>query len=50
MSFLLFLIFSPQQNWRIGQNKFCLEKRGVGKGRGGRRRRENGPNNVYTYE
>jgi hypothetical protein len=30
MSFLLSLIFSLQQNWRRGQNRFCLEVRGVG--------------------
>jgi hypothetical protein len=35
MSFLLSLMFSLQQNWRRGQNRFCLEARGVGKrGRG----------------
>jgi hypothetical protein len=32
---------SLQQNWRKGQNRFCLEVRGVGK---------NDPNNVCTYE
>jgi hypothetical protein len=30
MSFLLFLTLSLQQNWRRGQNRFCLEARGVG--------------------
>jgi hypothetical protein len=44
---------SLQQNWRRGQNKFCLEvRRGereqTGKGVGARGR--NGPNNVCTYE
>jgi hypothetical protein len=29
MSFLLYLVFSIHQNWRKGQNKFCLEARGV---------------------
>jgi hypothetical protein len=33
---------SLQQNWRKGQNKFCLEARGVGV--------RNDPNNVCTYE
>jgi hypothetical protein len=39
-----------QQNWRKGQNIFCLEGRGVGErervGGGGR----NGPSNACTYE
>jgi hypothetical protein len=30
MSFLLLLMFSLQQNWRRGQNRFCLEAREVG--------------------
>jgi hypothetical protein len=39
---------SLQQNWRKGQNRFCLEA-------GRERERErvggrNGPNNVCTYE
>jgi hypothetical protein len=42
---------SFQQNWRKGQNRFCLEARGdrgerEEMGAGGR----NGPNNVCTYE
>jgi hypothetical protein len=42
---------SLQQNWRKGQNRFCLEVRGVGKrGRGQGAGRRNGPNNVWTYE
>jgi hypothetical protein len=43
------LISSLQQNWRKGQNRFCLEVRG---GRGEREEagRRKGPNNVYTYE
>jgi hypothetical protein len=39
LSFLLLLMFSLQQNWRRGQNRFCLEVRGTwgeGKGSGGR--------------
>jgi hypothetical protein len=27
LSFLLSLMFSLQQNWRRGQNRFCLENR-----------------------
>jgi hypothetical protein len=30
MSFLLLLMSSLQQNWRRGQNRFCLEAREVG--------------------
>jgi hypothetical protein len=42
---------SLQQNWRKGQNRFCLEVRQgggerEGLGLGGR----NDPNNVCTYE
>jgi hypothetical protein len=36
MSFLLLLISTLQQNWRKGQNRFCLEVRGLG-GDGGAR-------------
>jgi hypothetical protein len=48
MAFLLSLMLSLQQNWRRGQNRFCLEARGVSGGQeaGGR----DGPNNVYTFE
>jgi hypothetical protein len=38
------LISSHQQNWRKGQNSFCLEARGRGAGR------KNDPNQVCTYE
>jgi hypothetical protein len=41
---------SLQQNWRKGQNRFCLEVRGRGRGRGQGARRRNDPNNVCTYE
>jgi hypothetical protein len=42
---------SLQKNWRRGQNKFCLELRGVGeRGKGWGAGETNGPNNVYTYE
>jgi hypothetical protein len=30
-----YLMFSFQQNWRRGQNRFCLEARGLGGGKGG---------------
>jgi hypothetical protein len=51
MSFLLLLISIVQKNWRKGQNRFCLEEKGVEgiewmQRVGGR----NGPNNVCTYE
>jgi hypothetical protein len=39
--FLIIAMSSLQQNWRKGQNKFCLEVSGVGTG--GR----NDPNNEY---
>jgi hypothetical protein len=32
MSFLVLLMSSLQQNWRRGQNRFCLEAREGGKG------------------
>jgi hypothetical protein len=47
MFFLLSLVFSLQQNWRGGQNSFCLEVRGWDKGGAGRR---DGPNNGYRYK
>jgi hypothetical protein len=34
LSFLLLLMSSLQQNWRRGQNRFCLKVEGVG-GKGG---------------
>jgi hypothetical protein len=50
MPFLLSLRLSLQQNGRRGQNRFCLEVKGVG-GRGGQREEgRDGPNNAYTYE
>jgi hypothetical protein len=42
LSFLLLLMSSLQQNWRKGQNRFCLEARGAG--------RRDSLNNVCTYE
>jgi hypothetical protein len=45
------LMSSRQQNWRKGQNRFCLEVRGVGgEGEGGEEGERNGLNNVCTYE
>jgi hypothetical protein len=35
LSFLLLLMSSLQQNWRRGQNTFCLEVKGMGEKRGG---------------
>jgi hypothetical protein len=35
MSFLLLLMSSLQQNWRRGQNRFCLEASGVEGDEGG---------------
>jgi hypothetical protein len=48
LSFLLLLVLSLQKNWRKGQNRFCLEARGVKEreGAGGK----NDPNSVCTYE
>jgi hypothetical protein len=43
---LLSLIFSLQQNWRRGQNRFCLKVRGVAGERESRER--DGPKNVCT--
>jgi hypothetical protein len=47
LSFLLLFMFSLQQNRRRGQNRFCLEARGVG---GKEYRGRDGPSNIYTYE
>jgi hypothetical protein len=47
MSFLLSLTFSLQQNWRRGQNRFCLERRAVGEGEEGWGA---GKKDVYPYE
>jgi hypothetical protein len=49
MYFLLLLMSILQQNWRKGQNRFCLEVRAVWGEREGTAGR-NGPNNVCTYE
>jgi hypothetical protein len=35
LSFLLLLMSSLQQNWRRGQNRFCLEVKGRWGGEGG---------------
>jgi hypothetical protein len=36
MPFLLYLLFSLQQNWRRGQIRFCLEVKGMGERARGR--------------
>jgi hypothetical protein len=41
---------SLQQNWRKRQNRFCLEAKGSGRGRGWGARGRSDPNNIYTYE
>jgi hypothetical protein len=44
-------MFSLQQNWRRGQNRFCLKVKGrVRRGRGEGAEGRDGPNNLYTYE
>jgi hypothetical protein len=44
-------MFSLQQNWRRGKNRFCLEMREVGsRRRAGRNSGIDGPINVCTYE
>jgi hypothetical protein len=49
LSFLLFLMSCLQQNWRRGQNRFCLEMRGGAGGGGGDVGAEgrDGPNNAH---
>jgi hypothetical protein len=44
------LLSSLQQNWRKGQNRFCLEVRRVVGERVGQGQGENDPNNIRTYE
>jgi hypothetical protein len=39
-----------QQNWRKGQNRFCLDARRVEGERGAEARGRNGLKNVFTYE
>jgi hypothetical protein len=41
---------SLQQNRRKGQNRFCLEARGVAEEGGAGTGRRNGLNNVCTYD
>jgi hypothetical protein len=44
-------MFSLQQNCKNGQNRFCLEARGVwGYREGVEAEGRNGPKNVCTYE
>jgi hypothetical protein len=40
MSFLLLFMSSLHQNWRRGQNRFCLEAKGSKKGEGVEKERE----------
>jgi hypothetical protein len=41
---------SLQQNWKRGQNRFCLEARGTGERGRGRGAGRDDPNNGCTYE
>jgi hypothetical protein len=41
---------SLQQNWRRGQNRFCLEVRGWGRERGAGAGGRNDPINVCIFE
>jgi hypothetical protein len=49
MSFLLLLMSSLQQNWRRGQNRFCLEARGLGRVGGGRGQGEEMAQTMYAH-
>jgi hypothetical protein len=46
MFFLLLPTFTLQQNWKKGQNRFCLEARGVGGREMGWAGGRSDPNNV----
>jgi hypothetical protein len=48
LSFSLLLMSSLQQNWRKGQNRYCLEVRGAGRGRGWGARGRNSPT-MYAH-
>jgi hypothetical protein len=50
LSFLLSLMSSLQQNWTRGENRFCLEARGVYEEKRGRGQGERCPNNACIYE
>jgi hypothetical protein len=51
MSFSLLLMYTLQQNWRRGQNRFCLQvRRVVGRRRGAGEQGRKWPNNACTYE
>jgi hypothetical protein len=50
MSVLLLLMSTLQQNWRKGQNSFCLEASGVEGETGWEAGWGNGISNVCTYE
>jgi hypothetical protein len=50
MSFLLLLISTLQQNWRRGQNGFCVEARGLGgREEGGRGHRGEMAQTMYAH-
>jgi hypothetical protein len=50
MSFLLLLMSTLQQNWRKGQNRFCLEAREIaGRRKGWGARERNSPINVCAH-
>jgi hypothetical protein len=42
-------MFSLQQNWRRGQNRFCLEERGVGIGERGQGQGGKMAQTMYTH-
>jgi hypothetical protein len=48
MSFFLLLMSTLQQNWRKGQNRFCLDARGVEERELGRRQGEGMAQTTYT--
>jgi hypothetical protein len=47
--FLLLLMSSLQQNWRRGQNRFCLEARGWGGEEGGGGQGEEMAQTMYAH-
>jgi hypothetical protein len=49
MSFLLLLMSSLPQNWRKGQNRFCLEVKGSGGEREGAEDRREMTQTMYAH-
>jgi hypothetical protein len=49
LSFLLLLLSSLQQNWREGQNTFCLEARGCREDGGGGGQGEEMAQTMYAH-